>query len=60
MSPSPRPWASVVIPIKDERDNLTPLTERVLKVLSAREESNTAPHDLGTTSMGLYRHSHQG
>jgi glycosyltransferase involved in cell wall biosynthesis len=46
MSPTPRPWASVVIPIKDERDNLTPLTERVLKVLSAREESNTAPFEL--------------
>lgn len=46
MSPSSRPWASVVIPIKDERDNLTPLTERVLKVLSAREESKTAPFEL--------------
>ena len=46
MSPSPRPWASVVIPIKDERDNLTPLTERVLNVLSTREESKTAPFEL--------------
>ena len=46
MTDSTRPWASVVIPIKDERDNLTPLTERVLKVLSAREESNTAPFEL--------------
>jgi len=46
MTNSTRPWASVIIPIKDERDNLTPLTERVLKVLSAREESQTAPFEL--------------
>ena len=46
MTDSIRPWASVVIPIKDERDNLTPLTERVLNVLSAREESKTAPFEL--------------
>lgn len=44
-APSP-PWASVVIPIKDERDNLTPLTEQLLKVLSAREESRTAPFEI--------------
>lgn len=46
MTPSPRPWASVIIPIKDERDNLAPLTERVVKVLDARDESRTAPYDL--------------
>lgn len=46
MTSSPQPWASVVIPIKDERDNLAPLTERVLKVLEAREESRTAPYEL--------------
>jgi len=46
MTSSPRPWASVVIPIKDERDNLTPLTERVIKVLSARAESQQAPFEL--------------
>ena len=33
MTSSPRPWLSVVIPIKDERDNLAPLTEQLLKVL---------------------------
>ena len=33
MTPSGRPWLSVVIPIKDERDNLSPLTEQLLKVL---------------------------
>ncbi len=41
-----RPWASVVIPIKDERENLVPLTEQLLKVLEAREESRTAPFEL--------------
>src|SRR5215217_4110625 len=46
MISSARPWASVVIPIKDERDNLAPLTERVLKVLDARTESRTASYEL--------------
>lgn len=46
MTASPRPWASVIIPIKDERDNLAPLTERVLKVLDARSESRAAPYEL--------------
>jgi dolichol-phosphate mannosyltransferase len=41
-----RPWASVVIPIKDERDNLVPLTEQLVKVLDAREESRSAPFEL--------------
>ena len=46
MTDSSRPWISVVIPVKDERDNLVPLTERILKVLSTREESKTAPYEL--------------
>ena len=46
MTSSARPWASVVIPIKDERENLAPLTERVLKVLDARGESRTASYEL--------------
>ncbi len=46
MTSSPQPWVSVIIPIKDERDNLAPLTERVLKVLEAREESRTAPYEI--------------
>ncbi|MBA2485762.1 MAG: glycosyltransferase family 2 protein [Nitrospira sp.] len=40
------PWASVVIPIKDERDNLVPLTEQLVKVLESREESRSAPFEL--------------
>ena len=37
---------SVVIPIKDERDNLVPLTDHLIKVLQAREESKTAPFEI--------------
>jgi glycosyltransferase involved in cell wall biosynthesis len=43
---SSRPWISVVIPIKDERDNLPPLTEQLLKVLGSREESRKAPFEV--------------
>ena len=46
MTVSARPWISVVIPIKDERDNLAPLTERLTKVLAARAESHTAPFEI--------------
>ena len=38
MNQSP-PWISVVIPIKDERDNLAPLTNQLLKVLGTLEDS---------------------
>jgi glycosyltransferase involved in cell wall biosynthesis len=46
MTASSRPWASVVIPIKDERDNLVPLTEQLLKVLGAHEESRTSAFEI--------------
>jgi dolichol-phosphate mannosyltransferase len=46
MTGFPRPWISVVIPIKDERDNLPPLTEQLLKVLSSAEQSRTAPLEI--------------
>jgi len=46
MTNSSRPWISVVIPIKDERDNLTPLTDQLLKVLEAQEESKIAPFEI--------------
>ena len=46
MTNSPSPWISVVIPIKDERDNLTPLTDQLMKVLQAREESKDAPFEI--------------
>lgn len=46
MTQSSRPWISVVIPIKDERDNLQPLTDRLMQVLQAREESKAAPFEI--------------
>jgi glycosyltransferase involved in cell wall biosynthesis len=46
MTVSPRPWISVVIPIKDERDNLGPLTDRLLKVLHERDESKTSAFEI--------------
>ena len=46
MTNSSHPWISVVIPIKDERDNLTPLTDQLLKVLEAQEESKIAPFEI--------------
>lgn len=46
MSVPPQPWISVIIPIKDERDNLVPLTERLLKVLEARDESKAAAFEI--------------
>jgi dolichol-phosphate mannosyltransferase len=41
-----QPWTSVVIPIKDERDNLVPLTDQLLKVLESREESRKASFEV--------------
>lgn len=46
MSNSPRPWISIVIPIKDEKDNLPPLTEQLLKVLGTLERSRTTPFEI--------------
>jgi len=46
MTAPARPWVSVVIPVKDERDNLTPLTEQLLKVLGSQEESRKAPFEV--------------
>ena len=40
------PWASVVIPIKDERDNLTPLIEGLLKVMDSYEASRSRPYEI--------------
>ncbi|MGH3056483.1 MAG: glycosyltransferase, partial [Gaiellaceae bacterium] len=40
------PWASVIVPIKDERDNLVPLTEQLLKALESCDESRSAPFEI--------------
>src|SRR5512134_1144351 len=42
MTHATQPWISVVIPIKDERDNLLALTDQLIKVLQGREESKNA------------------
>jgi glycosyltransferase involved in cell wall biosynthesis len=41
-----RPWVSVVVPIKDERDNLPTLAEQLLKVLGEQDESRRTPFQL--------------
>jgi len=40
------PWASVIVPIKDERDNLVPLTEQLFKALESCDESRSAPFEI--------------
>lgn len=46
MTTHPLPWVSVVIPIKDERDSLPPLTEQLICVLDAEQESQGFPYEI--------------
>ncbi len=46
MTDSPPPWLSMVIPIKDERDNLQPLTTQLTKVLGSLEQTHEAPFEI--------------
>jgi glycosyltransferase involved in cell wall biosynthesis len=46
MTQAIQPWISVVVPIKDERDNLLALTDQLLKVLQGRDESRTSPFEI--------------
>ncbi|WP_447978053.1 glycosyltransferase family 2 protein [Candidatus Nitrospira bockiana] len=46
MTVSPRPWVSVVIPVKDERDNLPTLTEQLLKVLGSVPTSRSGSFEI--------------
>lgn len=46
MNPPSLPWISVVIPIKDELDNIPLLTSQLLKFFDLRPESETAPFEL--------------
>src|SRR5512134_2779830 len=46
MTDSPTPWASVLIPIKDERENLAPLIEGLLKVMDSHEASRSRPYEM--------------
>ncbi|MDH5639830.1 MAG: glycosyltransferase family 2 protein [Nitrospira sp.] len=46
MTTSSKPWASVTIPIKDERDNLSPLVASLLKVMDSHEHSRSRPFEI--------------
>lgn len=46
MTPPSNPWASVIIPIKDERDNLSPLIATLLKVMDSHEASQARPYEI--------------
>ena len=46
MNTPPLPWISVVIPIKDERDNIRLLTTQLREFFEARPESQSAPFEL--------------
>jgi len=46
MTCAPQPWLSVVIPIKDERDNLETLTQQLTTVLGNLEQSRHAPFEI--------------
>jgi len=43
---SSNPWASVIIPIKDERENLAPLLASLLKVMDSHESSRSRPYEI--------------
>ncbi|MBD0316304.1 MAG: glycosyltransferase family 2 protein [Nitrospiraceae bacterium] len=40
------PWASVIIPIKDERENLSPLLASLVKVIDQYELSRSRPYEM--------------
>ncbi len=46
MTVSTLPWASVIVPIKDERDNLPPLLASLVKVMDQYELSRTRPYEM--------------
>lgn len=46
MTPLSSPWASVIIPIKDERENLSPLTASLLKVMDSHELSRSRSYEI--------------
>ncbi len=46
MTPPSSPWASVIVPIKDERENLSPLLTNLLKVMDSYETSRSRPYEI--------------
>lgn len=45
-NPNSNPWASVIIPIKDERENLSPLIASLMKVMDSHELSRAHPFEI--------------
>jgi dolichol-phosphate mannosyltransferase len=45
-SPNSSPWASIIVPIKDERENLSPLIASLLKVMDSHERSRSRPYEI--------------
>ena len=41
-----RPWISVVIPMKDERENIVPLTEQLRAFFLSRDETKSFPFEI--------------
>lgn len=41
-----RPWVSVIVPIKDERDNIPPLTTQLLKFFSTHEATRRSSFEI--------------
>ena len=46
MTSSALPWISIIVPIKDERDNIQPLANQLQKVFENRPETRTAPFEI--------------
>jgi glycosyltransferase involved in cell wall biosynthesis len=46
MTPPSNPWASVIVPIKDERENLPPLVAGLVKVMDSHEASQSRPYEI--------------
>ncbi|MCA9471043.1 MAG: glycosyltransferase family 2 protein [Nitrospirales bacterium] len=52
-----QPWISVVIPMKDERENILPLSDQLLTFLRSREESQCAAFEIVFVDDGSTDHS---
>ena len=46
MTPNSQPWISIVIPMKDEQENITPLSQQLLEFFVNREETKSSPYEI--------------
>ena len=46
MIPNSQPWISVVIPMKDEQENIMPLFHQLLEFFISREETQSSPFEI--------------